>query len=429
MSRRRYDTDKPHPVPPIHPSCRCVLLPVTELTDLGEDVPRPAANADFDAEAKRMYEEKYPQKRFDNLAPSTREQYRHKAIHEYEERTGKPAFTRAPGSMTFADFFEQSSEQFKKDWLKPGKYALYKSGKYPITAFIPPHPDRAFGVKQLKEMDIDSFRHKVGNDKNKKDAIVKPPKTKDELRKEHLSKRQKQWNEAYDNRRDAWIEEMRATGLDDSVIGVLADMYTPEVAKLGKPPIIKLIPDGVQHYNRSENVIYLLNDMMENDPETLRHEMTHWWHYGIIRKHPEIQNELKKAAKIDYENIKKYYSKSRLDFMISKEKARNKAARSIFHVDQYDSLTEQEQKTVMNFFNSVGSISSGEMGGMHGKTWQTVDDPKENKEYFTKQNQHPWRCNYGEVVAELCERFNDKEDKLRLAFPNIWNIVKKYKEK
>ena len=60
--------------------------------------------------------------------------------------------------MTFAEFFEQSSEQFKKDWLKPGKYALYKSGKYPITAFIPPHPDRAFGVKQLKEMDVKSYR-------------------------------------------------------------------------------------------------------------------------------------------------------------------------------------------------------------------------------------------------------------------------------
>ncbi len=158
LSRKRYKTEEPHPVPPLHPQCRCVLLPVTELTDLGEDVPRAAANADFDAEAKRMYEEKYPQKHFEDLAPSTREQYRHKAIHEYEERTGKPAFTRAPGSMTFAEFFEQSSEQFKKDWLKPGKYALYKSGKYPITAFIPPHPDRAFGVKQLKEMDIDSFK-------------------------------------------------------------------------------------------------------------------------------------------------------------------------------------------------------------------------------------------------------------------------------
>lgn len=158
LSRQRYNTEEPHPVPPLHPQCRCVLIPVTELTDLGEDVPRAAANADFDAEAKRMYEEKYPQKHFEDLAPSTREQNRHKAIHEYEERTGKPAFTRAPGSMTFAEFFEQSSEQFKKDWLKPGKYALYKSGKYPITAFIPPHPDRAFGVKQLKEMDIKSFR-------------------------------------------------------------------------------------------------------------------------------------------------------------------------------------------------------------------------------------------------------------------------------
>ena len=157
LSRRRYDTDKPHPVPPLHPQCRCVLLPVTELTDLGEDVPRPAANADFDAEAKRMYEEKYPNKNFDDLAPSTREQYRHKAIHEYEDRTGKPAYRSAPGSMKFADYFQTMTEQQKKDWLGRGKYAEYKAGK-PIDAFIPPFPNKAFTVKQLKEMDVESYR-------------------------------------------------------------------------------------------------------------------------------------------------------------------------------------------------------------------------------------------------------------------------------
>lgn len=163
LSRQRFSTTEPHPVPPLHPSCRCVLIPVTELTDLGEDMPRPAANADFDAEAKRMYEEKYPQKRFEDLAASTREQYRHKAVHAYEERTGKPAYNRAPGSMRFTDYLQQSTEQFKKDWLGPGRYDLYKTGKYPIETFVPPYPNKAFTVKQVKELDIESFRRSLDN--------------------------------------------------------------------------------------------------------------------------------------------------------------------------------------------------------------------------------------------------------------------------
>jgi hypothetical protein len=155
--------------------------------------------------------------------------------------------------------------------------------------------------------------------------------------------------------------------------------------------------------------------------------MTHWWHYGVIKKHPEIQIELKKAAANDLARIKKLYSSKVADFQYSNENARNKAAQKIFHVYSFDSLTFEEQRTVRNFFNSVGSISSGEIGGMHGKTWATVDDRKENKTYFEGQNNTPMRCNYGEVVAELCERFDDENDKLRLAFSETWSIVKKYK--
>ena len=130
---------------------------------------------------------------------------------------------------------------------------------------------------------------------------------------------------------------------------------------------------------------------------------------------------------MDLKRIKKLYSKSREDFMFSNDAAKNKAAQQIFHVDTYESLTMDEQRTILNFFNSVGSLSSGKLGGLHGKTYATIDDLKENKKYFNAQNTSPFRCHYGEVVAELCERFNHKEDKLRLAFPEVWIIVKKYR--
>jgi hypothetical protein len=44
----------------LHPNCRCVLIPATEITDMGEDIPRPAANADFMALTKEEYEKNIP---------------------------------------------------------------------------------------------------------------------------------------------------------------------------------------------------------------------------------------------------------------------------------------------------------------------------------------------------------------------------------
>lgn len=158
MDLHRWDLQQPHPVPPSHPSCRCVLLPVTEMTDMGDDVPRSRANADFDAEAKRAYEAKYPNKKWEDLAASTRLKYYYKAIHDWEKRTGKPAFSPAPGRMKFKDYFLQMSEQQKRDYLGPAKYKLWKTGKYSVDDFIPPYPNKAMTVKELKAKDLASFK-------------------------------------------------------------------------------------------------------------------------------------------------------------------------------------------------------------------------------------------------------------------------------
>ena len=218
-------------------------------------------------------------------------------------------------------------------------------------------------IVELKEHDKASFA-----DVSKK-PVPKPQPTKEELRRRHLAKREKQWLEAYDNRRDNWVEEMKKAGVDDRVAGELADLYTPEMAKLGKPPKV-VIENRTQAYNSSENKLILKPNMSLNDIRVLRHEMTHWWHYGIIKKHPEIQSELAKAAAADLKTIKKTYSKKRSDFMVSNEVAKDKVAKKMFRVaGGWDSLTEKEKKEAYKFFDSVGSISSGELGGcmaIHG---------------------------------------------------------------
>lgn len=145
------------PVLPVHPRCRCCYIPVTVLSDMSE-VTRPAANADFMAEAKRAYEAKHPDKDWEALAESSKKRYYHKAIHAYEDRTGKPAFRQVPGAMTFAEYFESQDEQFKRDWLKPTRYRLYKKGMLSLNDMMDPATDRLFTLSELKKRDIDAFK-------------------------------------------------------------------------------------------------------------------------------------------------------------------------------------------------------------------------------------------------------------------------------
>lgn len=160
LSRMQWKVDEPHPIPPLHPNCRCVLLPVTALSMLVDEV-RPAAKSDFMADAKRMYEAKYPGKRFEDLAESTRKKYYYDAIHAYEARTGQPAFELVRGRVAFKDYFENvMTEQQRKDWLGPQRYKIWRHGNLSTDKFINPYPNRQFTVDELKELDKNSFAQK-----------------------------------------------------------------------------------------------------------------------------------------------------------------------------------------------------------------------------------------------------------------------------
>lgn len=157
IDRKRYKFDEQHPSLPIHHQCRCVLLPVTPLSDLVEES-RPMANADFMAEAKRAYEKKYPGKNFADLAESTKKKYYHQAMRDYEKRTGKPAYTQVSGGMNFKDYFEHHmTAQQQKDWLGAERYEIWKRGNLPLDKFIPPYPNPRLTVEALKELDKQSF--------------------------------------------------------------------------------------------------------------------------------------------------------------------------------------------------------------------------------------------------------------------------------
>lgn len=153
LDRKRYKTHDKHPTPPIHHQCRCVLLPITELSDLVEGS-RPMARADFMAEAKRAYEEKYPDKKFDDLSPSTKKKYYYQAMRDYEARTGESAYIQVKGGVNFRDYFNNHmTEQQRIDWLGKKRYDIWKRGNLPLDKFIPPYPNKQLTVKELERLD------------------------------------------------------------------------------------------------------------------------------------------------------------------------------------------------------------------------------------------------------------------------------------
>ena len=157
LDRKRYKTKEQHPTPPIHHQCRCVLLPVTELSDMVEEQ-RPMAKSDFMADAERIYKEKYPQKDFAELAPSTRKKYYYEAMRAYEARTGESAYTQVAGAVNFRDYFNNHmTEQQRKDWLGKERYNIWKRGNLKLDKFIPPYPNKKLTVKELKELDKSGF--------------------------------------------------------------------------------------------------------------------------------------------------------------------------------------------------------------------------------------------------------------------------------
>ena len=124
--------------PPIHPNCRCCLIPYVELKDeegnvVDVDGERPAANADFDKLAQDAYNERAREKgwkrRWDDLSPSTRLKYYYQAQKDYEAETGKPAYRQVSGATTFQEYFHRQPDSFKRAWLGAKRYELYKSGK------------------------------------------------------------------------------------------------------------------------------------------------------------------------------------------------------------------------------------------------------------------------------------------------------------
>ena len=158
--------------PPLHPNCRCTIIPYVELKDENGNVveleaDRPAANADFDKLAKDSYNQQAREKgwsrRWEDLSASTRLKYFYKAQKNFEKETGKKAFEQVSGKTTFEEYFKAQPESFKSSWLGAKRYELYKQGKLKDEQIFSPNLDYTVPVTSLLDVTKEELEEFIEN--------------------------------------------------------------------------------------------------------------------------------------------------------------------------------------------------------------------------------------------------------------------------
>ncbi len=161
--------------PPLHPNCRCCLIPQIDLRDddgnvIEVEAERPAANADFDALAKEAYNTNARKngwkRRWDDLSAETRKKYYYQAQKDYEKRTGKPAYRQVDQGLSFADYFAKQDDAFKRSWLGAKRFEMYQAGTLTEKQIFAPdlsYKQTIFDLKQTTQDGDESVLGIVAN--------------------------------------------------------------------------------------------------------------------------------------------------------------------------------------------------------------------------------------------------------------------------
>ncbi|HEE5775076.1 TPA: minor capsid protein, partial [Acinetobacter baumannii] len=111
-------------VPPLHPNCRSILVPVEKDGQLVGERP-------FVMDERRV-----------------------KDIPK-EERS--QLIGQLDANTTFKEFFKKTDDFFQREWLGPKRYKLYKEGKFDFEKFFDPE-GRLYTLDQLRKLDEQTFK-------------------------------------------------------------------------------------------------------------------------------------------------------------------------------------------------------------------------------------------------------------------------------
>lgn len=121
--------------PPLCENCRCVLLPVTDLSWINSST-RPAEASDFWRDAEARYSRKFPEKDWNRLAYSTRLKYYYAEQRAFEEETGHPAFDQVPQTMNFSAWLHTKPDDVQDRYLGELRGRLFRRRNLNLIDFV-----------------------------------------------------------------------------------------------------------------------------------------------------------------------------------------------------------------------------------------------------------------------------------------------------
>ena len=124
-SNKVYSIDEPHPVPPLHPNCRSLLIGVS------------------DKEGK--LEGKRPFVASDKPVSKIPKDQRSDVIGQVDANVG------------FKSWFNKQDAEFQRNWLGSSRYTLFKKGGYDLDRFVDPLGNE-LTLAELKELDSGTFK-------------------------------------------------------------------------------------------------------------------------------------------------------------------------------------------------------------------------------------------------------------------------------
>lgn len=144
----RYKFNEQVPSLPLHPGCRCVLLPVTPLSDFIEDQ-RPAEMVPVAYFAELRYNAENHRKKFAELAESTQKKYYHAEEKIFIQR-GVKVWQQFSGN--YMQWFNSLPAEYKKIIVGEKRFAIMKKKHLPLAALVDLQNLREYTVEELERI-------------------------------------------------------------------------------------------------------------------------------------------------------------------------------------------------------------------------------------------------------------------------------------
>lgn len=212
----------------------------------------------------------------------------------------------------------------------------------------------------------------------------------------------------YDRKRDGFYQDALNAGGSKEAAAALADLYTPELAEKCNPPKVKF-----QKFTGSNDGAYCLRDTIVLDKDvsswngcisTIRHEFGHYVDNMIRWQSPELQAKLAEAAQQDWQSMKAAYKGKLSSLKMNNLESFNQKILELYG-KEYSLLSNEERHRVVQWFDTIGSISNGRYGGGHDSKYYSDCLPNV------------------EAVANVHCAIRSGWTEFQKDFPNIWKCV------